>query len=299
MISWRYHLISIVAVFLALGLGLLMGTALLNDRLVENLQRGNERQQQSLNELRLQLSVLNSFSDQVLPFLAEPLLVGQNVVLVTHDGADEAALADAQRALDLTGANVMATLAVQPGMTAPSAAEQRILAELLDVPLGASQDEAASIAAEALATRLASGPVLGAPEDADLLGQLLSEGFVIAGSELDSTVEVGGEDQALVFVAGGTEDAVPAATDVLMPLIHELSRLDIVLVVGERTTSAAGVVEAVRRDVDAIGPLVTIDDLELSAGAAALILGLDRALQTGQGGDYGIGAGADQLLPAA
>ena len=299
MIGWRYHLISIVAVFLALGLGLLMGTALLNDRLVENLKQGNERQQQQLNELRIQLDVLTSFADQVLPSLAQDRLVGRSVVLVTHDGADEAALADVQRALELSGADVVATLAIQPGMTAPSAAEQRILGEILDVPPGASQEDAASIAAEALAARLTTEPVPGAPEDADLLGQLLSEGFVIAGSELDTTADVGGADQALVLVAGGTQDAAPTATDVLMPLIDELSRLDVVLVVGERTTSAAGVVQAVRRDVDAIGPLVTIDDLELSAGAAALILGLDRALLTRQGGHYGIGEDADQLLPPA
>jgi hypothetical protein len=299
MIGWRYHLISIVAVFLALGLGLLMGTALLNDRLVDNLQRGNERQQQQLNEVRIQLDVLTSFADQVVPFLAEDRLVGQGVVVVTHDGADEAALADVRRALELTGADVIATLSVRPGLTSPSAAEQRILGEILDVPLGASQDDAASIVAEALAERLATGPIPGTPEDADLLGQLLSEGFVIAGSELDSTTQVGGEDQALVFVAGGPEAASPAATDALMPLIDELSRLDVVLVVGERSTSAAGVVQVVRRDVDAIGPLVTIDDLELPAGAAALILGLDRALLTRQGGHYGIGEDADQLLPAA
>jgi hypothetical protein len=33
-ISWRYHLISIVAVFLAFGLGVLTGTTVLNDNLV-------------------------------------------------------------------------------------------------------------------------------------------------------------------------------------------------------------------------------------------------------------------------
>ena len=38
MIDFRYHLVSIVAVFLALGLGILMGTAVLNDALVKSLR---------------------------------------------------------------------------------------------------------------------------------------------------------------------------------------------------------------------------------------------------------------------
>jgi hypothetical protein len=43
--------------------------------------------------------------------------------------------------------------------------------------------------------------------------------------------------------------------------------------------------------------LVTVDDLDESRGGAALVLGLERRLLTGQGGDYGVKGGAAPLPP--
>jgi hypothetical protein len=42
--------------------------------------------------------------------------------------------------------------------------------------------------------------------------------------------------------------------------------------------------------------MVTVDDLDFSVGGAALVLGLERLL-LGQGGNYGIKAGATAPLP--
>jgi hypothetical protein len=41
--------------------------------------------------------------------------------------------------------------------------------------------------------------------------------------------------------------------------------------------------------------LVTVDDLDLAAGGAALVLGLDRLLLSGDGGAYGTKDGAEPL----
>ena len=298
MISWRYHLVSIVAVFLALGLGLLMGTALLNDRLVENLQAGNDALQRQNQQLRQQSGSLSAFAGQVLPFAMEDRLFGQDVILVTHQGVDEAALADAHDALEASGAVITTTLTIQPRMTSPSPVEQRVLAELLGISGETSPEQAAAVAAEALAERLAAGPVPGTAEGDDLLARFLSEGFVVAGSDLDTTAGVGGENQAVVFIAGQPGGASSKAVDELMPLVEEIAQRDIVVAIGERTTSSAGLLQTVRENVEAVGPLVTVDDLESPAGAAALVLGLDLAIQTRQGGDYGVGEGAQQLLPS-
>ena len=299
MISWRYHLISIVAVFLALGLGLLMGTALLNDRLVENLRARTESAQNRLDEQEERISRLSAFAQQVLPFVTEDRLFGQDVVIVTYQGVDEGAVADARRALDSAGAEIQAILALQRSISADTPSEQRALSELLDIPAGATRDTIVSAAAAALAERLAAGPVPGPAAD-DLLGMLLSEGFVVAvDSELDTTTGIGGTDQAMVFVAGSTVVEGPDVADAFMPLIDEIIQRGAVLVVGERTTSATGVVPSIRESTDVVGPLVTVDDIDLPEGAAALVLGLERAITTGQGGDYGFGQGAQQILPAA
>ena len=39
MISFRYHIFTIVAIFLAVGLGVLMGTSVVQPALIDNLER--------------------------------------------------------------------------------------------------------------------------------------------------------------------------------------------------------------------------------------------------------------------
>lgn len=299
MIGWRYHLISIVAVFLALGLGLLMGTALLNDRLVENLRERTENAQQLLTEREDQLARLTAFATSVLPFVLQERLSGQQIVVVTHEGVDEGAVADARRALDQAGAEVVATLALQPGLEAASLAERRTLSELLAVSESAPREEVAAAVMEALAERLSAGVPVGTEEE-DLLALLLSEGFVVAlDPGLESTVGIGGQEQVMVFVGGSPDVDPPGVGETFLSLIAGAAEQGTVLAVGERTTSAAGIVGSIRATLDPGGPLVTVDDLDLPAGATALVIGLQQAIETGRGGDYGVGQDAQQLLPSA
>ena len=76
LISWRYHLVSIVAVFLALGLGILVGTTVLDDSLVNSLRRRTEELQGLNSDLRDKLDAaeqtiagLQAFATDVQPFL--------------------------------------------------------------------------------------------------------------------------------------------------------------------------------------------------------------------------------------
>jgi hypothetical protein len=305
-ISWRYHLVTIVAVFLALGLGLLMGTALLNDALVESLRSQTGVLQSELADLRSDfdrqrdtLRSLVNLGDQSLPFLVEERLAGRDVVLLTHDGVDDAALASARQALELSGARVVTTLWVQPRMTAASPVDATALIQAAGLPTETAPEDVPQLAAESLAGRLAGGPDSADP-DRDILGRLLSEGFVIADSpEITSVSGVGGPTQTVVVVGGNGGPAVVRPADVLLPIVARLRSLDLPVAVGEASDSDSGFVQSVRDAVDDSGPLVTVDDLELAAGGAALVLGLDRALETGQGGAYGIGQGAQRLLPPA
>lgn len=299
MIGWRYHLISIVAVFLALGLGLLMGTALLNDNLVSRLRTTTERLQDDLNAQQEDLRSLATFTNQILPFATQDRLLGEEIVVITPAGGDDAALADARRALDLAGAKVQTTLTLQEGLVAPSSANLQALTELLGIDADASLAEVLAEAGDALSQRLASGPGATLPED-DLLAMFLSEGFLVATDpDLVSTEGVGGPGQAFVFVSGTPSGAATQPIDVLMSLIRGIGARGMTVAVTEPSGSAGGLVALVRSDPDATGTLVTVDDLDLPPGGAALVLGLERAIETGQGGDYGADAGAQQLLPPA
>ena len=52
MIDFRYHLVSIVAIFLALAIGIVIGTTALNGPVTEALQKGNASLNGDLNNLR-------------------------------------------------------------------------------------------------------------------------------------------------------------------------------------------------------------------------------------------------------
>ena len=95
MIDFRYHVISIVAVFLALATGLVLGASLLNTQLIETQNDQNEsliaRQGGAAGRGRRargrSRSRSSSSSARSAPLAVRDLLVGQRVVLVTLPGA--------------------------------------------------------------------------------------------------------------------------------------------------------------------------------------------------------------------
>ena len=109
-IPWRYHLVSIMAIFLALGLGVVVGTTVINPGLVKNLNDQTDGLKEDLRELQqeqqdlqAQLDTMNTFSDQAMPYLVGDKLFGRQVVIVTQEGVDPRALAETRRALGPLG----------------------------------------------------------------------------------------------------------------------------------------------------------------------------------------------------
>jgi hypothetical protein len=300
-IGWRYHLISIVAVFLALALGLLIGTAFLNDRLVADLQARTEALQADRDAQAAQLRSLRQQAEVTFPFLVEGRLQGLDVVILTHPGSDEDAMGRVRDALDRAGARLVTTLEVQRALSDPSPEEAAQLAEILQIAIDADPEAVVSEAWRALGRRLASGPTVGPDED-DLLTQLvLGEYLRAADPEIVTVRSVGGPDQSFVVVGGTPSAAIRVPGAAFVELIQILTDQGATVAVAEDlTTSVAGLVEAVRGDVsEGRGPVVTVDDAADPLGGVALVLGLQRARESGQGGDYGLGEDAELLPPAA
>jgi hypothetical protein len=170
------------------------------------------------------------------------------------------------------------------------------LAELIGQVAGPTDDLLAD-AAVALASRIANGNGGAEPQD-DLLAQLLSEGFLApigAGVSEATLAQIGSFGQAVVVLGGGQdEEPALAPEDFVVPLVEELATLEEPVVAGESSTTAVGFIGSVRGN----DGVVTVDDLDLNMGGAALVLGLDELLGSGQGGAYGFKDGAEPLPPA-
>ena len=120
MIDFRYHLVSIIAVFLALAVGLLVGSTALSGKAVEALtaaQRAalnkNASLQKQVSMYQNQVTADQAFATASSKRLLDGLLTGQSVVIVTAPGFDSAMIGGLRTALTEAGATVTGEVDLQ------------------------------------------------------------------------------------------------------------------------------------------------------------------------------------------
>jgi hypothetical protein len=302
-ISLRYHIVTIVAVFLALAVGTIVGGAFVQPVLQRQLEeRTNElsaalgERRQEIDELRTQLDASNAFAAAAAPYLIANRLLGERVVIVAQEGIEDVVVGQTQRSLLDAGASLVAVVSARRQLVADDPETQARLAEALGT-VTTPPDELTPLAASVLAERLAGGPGTGRAED-DVLTRLLSQGFLAPiGSGLsESTLEqVGEAGQIVIVLAGGPDETPPLPAEAFaVPLVRRLMELQVPVAAGQSSTTATPFLDEVLGS--GAGPLVTVDDLDLAPGGAALVLGLNRLLLTGEGGSFG-SDGAEALPP--
>jgi hypothetical protein len=290
-ISWRYHLVSIVAVILALALGVLAGATVVGDRFVDQLQNQTDNLQQRADVAEEDAARLREFANQASLLLTAGALVGPtgvgvDVVLVTQEPVDDDLRNQVLQSLEAAGANVVAQLTATERLTDP--ASQEDLAALVDRP-GLAPTALPSALAVKVGARLKG--LSTQTDGTDLLEEL--DPFVVVDPARDVDLrDVGGPSTVVVVLANDTSDPPTLDPQVfLVPFAAELTKSPTNPVgAGEGSESTVGFVNAVRDDGDAFpdGILVTVDDLDEAIGRTALVLGLANLIAApGSGGDYG------------
>jgi hypothetical protein len=303
MISWRYHVVSIVAVVLAFGLGILAGSSVVGESFAGELQKNYDEAIGQRDEALSQVAFYERFAEELEPILHDEALLGEEAIVVTSEGADRPAR-QAADALTAAGAEVLATLELTRRLTDPEIENNAaVLQEILGFS-ASDPDALRAGVADALAVRLAGGPIA---EGDDVLGGLLAGGFVTADRDLepDALIGIGGAGQIVVIAAGGSPTAgSPEPEALLVPFTERLVRLDTPTVAVGSTDDAYGFVTAVR-DTNGIPDcsMVTLDDIDLvGIGGITLAMAIDRLRDDADpaflpGGDYGIRG--DSIVPGA
>lgn len=269
----RYHIASLAALFLALGIGILIGTAFVSSPVVERQTRFIRNLDDKVNDLRreTQETVKNEEAlSALLPRLVTGKLAGRRV-LVVQTGNYAAAAEQTEQVLRQSGA-------VVNRITLPDDAWRR-----RGATSAALSEEARRLAA------LLVGPT--APADLEAFRR---DGLLLG------TVEEAAP--RLVVLVGGAQ--APAKTAVAAPGADDASILlrarDLPLIRAWLSSGVAVVgVEPLEADVSFIPAyqaegLATVDNIDRAAGQIALPYAL-----RGEKAAYGMKATAERILPVS
>ena len=133
MIDFRYHLVSLVSVFLALAVGIVLGAGPLNEPIARGLSQSVQQLRQDRDTLNDQLKTAqvgianrDAFIRQIEPDLVADQLGGRSVVLVTLPGFDADAVKPLTAAIAASGAKVTGRVDVQNAWVDPNDASKTV-----------------------------------------------------------------------------------------------------------------------------------------------------------------------------
>lgn len=305
MINFRFHLISLIAVFLALALGVVMGYGVLGQPTVDTLQNRIDTVEGRANRVREENDVLRQENNRLeesmksIDDFAVTRRLDGSAIPVAVRGVNEDQVTEFVQLARRGGAVVPGVVWLEEKWGLENAPDVTELAAIIGAT-ATSRAVVREVASRALATRLSSGPVAGRP---DLLAQLESAGFIgvqdVDGLRFDPATLDGRGGRVLAI--GGT-DAALAPDRSTTPLARALVAVGMPVIVAddwiasepgpERGAALDGI-----RDDDTLGNQVsTLDAFDTVDGPlVAVLIVADRT--QGTIGHYGFGRGADRAAP--
>jgi len=307
MVNLRYHVVSLVAVFLALGIGVLMGTTVIDKVTVDQLRKrldsvaASVRQTRHDNDrLSAQVRTWERFADQGRDQLLQGRLKGVPVLVIGVVGSDRQPVDDLRRQLTDAQANFEGTLWLAPKLRLDNQGDADAVASTLGMPSD-KPDALPPLVVSRLAAALDGGAsgagVLPALRQAGFLGYDAPPQSATTTTIDPNLIPVSGTRVVVVSGAGAQVDD----EQVTAPLVAQLAQARVPMIAAEAGQDTPGgrdvFVGAIRRDDQLSARVATVDNLESFMGQAATVLALGDLAQ-GRVGQYGVGPGSQRLLPA-
>jgi hypothetical protein len=220
-IDFRYHLVSIIAVFLALAVGLLVGATYLSgpaETLLQQQQKNATTQNNTLRaknaQLAGQIGADQAFAQAGAERLLTGLLAGEKVVVVEAPGVTNQMAGGVVAALQQSGATVTDQVLLQSGFLATTGAGESSLSDLARrlagqagvtlpaaalYPGTAGQQDAAAVIAATIVSK--DGVGLPSSTDQEILSQFAGPGFL----QFKHTVTAGSATLAVLLTPAGMQ----------------------------------------------------------------------------------------------
>jgi len=278
--SARYHATSLIAVFLALAVGILIGAEFGGDALtqtrknLENSLVGNLQDARShVEDLNGELGNANEFDEKVYPVLTRDRLQGQRIALIAFGNLPSEITSAVEDALGPTGAKLVGVGVVREPVDTSSLADELSATRFAEVATDPEE-------MNELGTGVGRQIVIGGTLPEVVRGGLFSHASGEFGP-LDAVIVVRDQPEGMGPVQRSTANALETS------MVRGMTGTGLPIVGVESTTtepSSIGFFQA--------NELSSVDDVDTTAGQLALVYALG-----GSEGSFGVKGSADHLLP--
>jgi len=306
MVNFRFHLVSLTAVFLALAVGIGLGATVVDQATVDVLQTrlngvsGRVDKTDAENQrLREDLGRWAKFADEAGDESVEGRLANVSVVAVSVQGAERSPVDAVQASLTAAGARSLGTLWLSSKLRLEKPEDAVTLAEIV----GAT-NRAPDAVRQAAVTRLASG--LASGTGLVLLRALRDAAFLDVDAPVGDDIALAGITSETRFVVISSGQAEVPNQQLALPLVSQLAAAARGRVLAaepgrdpqgrDQPGQRAVFVGPLRDDASVAGLLSTVDNLEDFRGRFAVVYGL-RDLGRGKAGHFGVGPKVTGLAP--
>jgi Copper transport outer membrane protein, MctB len=308
-IDFRYHLVSIIAVFLALAVGLVVGSTALSGKAEYFLSQEQHRAltintalTKKNGNLNKQVSADQAFAQANSQRLIGGLLPHDTVVLVVAPGANGAVTSGVRAALQQAGATVTGEIDLQQSFLDTSAANETALMQLAQSLAGkaglvppvqsqssvAGQQAAAQVLAAGLLDPTAGATGLSAKANAAILTGMEQTGFVSASTAPAMAA------QAVLVAPGGAPPQT--GSEVLAKVAAQLSAASSGTVMAGSVDSI-GAGSVIRNESSSPHPVSTVDNADTETGQIMVVQALKDLLDGKAPAKYGIDPGTAPSPP--
>jgi hypothetical protein len=311
-IDFRYHLVSLISVFLALALGLFLGSTTLQSTVTHSLKSQanrvlgqNRTDEANLKQANIERDALAGFTSSLQPYVVAGRLSGKSVALVSAPGVDGGDRSDLIKALTQAGATVNADIELQTGFLDSSQdAELGQLAKELAHKNPLPQANGATEAAYELARAIVTRPGAQAPGRSRITSILstFTAGKMIS---VSGQPPVRQASLAVLLVPGAAPTTASQAgassqSTILISVAEQLRASSTGVVMAGPSidpTLPAGPIKVARADSTLTKSVSTVDAIDLPAGRIATVLAL-AAAPSGRVGNFGLSTKTPVVSPS-
>lgn len=286
LIDLRHHIITLIAVFLALAVGILVGSSFITGSSVERrvgmrlerefdkIRLENRAKQQVIENQQERMQKQAEFDRAAAPFLVQGRLQWRHVAIIQTGDYSEATKA-AESILEAAGAKVV-SVTMFTNLDSPSAHE-RASNVIISLKGDAGQGDPISTMLRIVANSIATG------SNPEALTAFQQSGLLTMSGEYYKRVPT------VVLIGGDRQEKSVRARHVDLTLIDKLKEAGVMTLVGaEPVDAATSYIPAYH-----LKAIPTVDNVDQPMGQVALVFAV-----IGETGNFGVKKSADRVSPA-